>query len=378
MSQITLNQVANTNLPMPDFINRDPQAITTEMIAWWEAQTGKVLQPAQIERLFINMLAYRETLVREQIQDAACQNLVDFARAPMLDYLAKLVGVVRLPAQVASCHVAFNLAMPNTTQTLIPMGTEFGNGQVSFVTTEQVIIGVGQSNAVTTAICTTTGAFANGWQVGQLSQILSDVFVADLTVSNVDIPTGGADIESDAGLRERVFLAPEAYTNAGSRAAYQFFARSVSQTIIDVSVTTKGYGQVLVYPLTNTGLPSQTLLELIEATLTGEKIRPLTDSVKALSPTVISFGIEAVIYPLKGTDSAVVLATARQSLNIYLADVTSRLGVDIVPSSVISALKVAGVYDVTLVQPAQKQLVYAQQWGQVTSVNLTLGQAYER
>lgn len=377
MNQVA-NQTANTDLPMPDFINRDPQAITAEMIAWWENETGKVLQPAQIERLFINMLAYRETLVREQIQDAALQNLVDFARAPMLDYLAKLVGVVRLPAQTASCHVAFTLKSPNTMQTVIPMGTEFGNGQVSFITTEPVTIGIGQTTVVTSAICKNTGAIGNGWQIEQLSEIVSDIFIEGLTVSNTDVPAGGADVESDAGLRERIFLAPEAYTNAGSRAAYQFFARSVSQTIIDVSVITRGYGRVLVYPLTNTGLPSPTLLELIEAKLTGEKIRPLTDSVKALSPEVVGFSIEAVIYPLKGTDSMVVLAKARQSLNVYLADVTSRLGVDIVPSAVISALKVVGVYDVTLITPTQRQVIEAQQWGQVTAVNLTLGQAYER
>lgn len=366
------------DLPMPDFINRDPQAITADMIAWWEAQTGKVLQPAQIERLFINMLAYRETLVREKIQDTAMQNLVDFARPPMLDYLAKLVGVVRLPAQTASCQALFSLQNPTDVQVIIPAGVEFGNGQVSFITLNEAIIGIGQTSVQAGAVCKSTGAFGNGWQIGQLSQLISDTGISDLTVSNADVPADGADVESDDGLRERIFLAPEAYTNAGSRAAYQFFARSVSQTIVDVSVTTKGYGQVLVYPLTNTGLPSKTLLELVEAKLTGEKIRPLTDSVKALSPTLVGFSIEAIVYPLKGTDSNAVLLNARQSLNAYLADVTSRLGVDIVPSAVISALKVTGVYDVKLIMPADKQVILSQEWGQVQSVNLTLGQAYER
>lgn len=366
------------NLTLPDFISRDPQAITSEMITWWETQTGKTLQPAQIERLFINMLAYRETLLREKIQDTAMQNLVDFARPPMLDYLAKLVGVVRLPAATARCVATFNLKNPATTQIVLPMGTQFGNGQVGFITTEQAIIGVGQTSAMANAVCTLAGAVGNGWQIGQLNEWLSDNFVDGLTVSNSTVPSGGADVESDEGLRERIFLAPEAYTNAGSRAAYQFFARSVSQTIIDVAVTTRGYGRVLVYVLTDTGLPSPTLLELIQAKLTGEKLRPLTDTVIALSPQVVSFDIEAVIYPLKNADSTTVLANAKTALNAYLATATRQLGFDIVPSQIIAVLKVDGVYDVKLAKPIANQVIQAHQWGQVGQVTISLGQAYEQ
>lgn len=366
------------NLPLPDFISRDPQAITSEMIAWWETQTGKTLKPAQIERLFINMLAYRETLLREQIQDAAMQNLVDFARPPMLDYLAKLVGVVRLPAATARCVASFSLKNPATTQIVLPVGTQFGNGQVGFATTEQAIIGVGQISATANATCTTAGAIGNGWQIGQLNEWLNDNFIDGLTVSNSSVPSGGADVESDAGLRERIFLASEAFTNAGSRAAYAFFARSVSQTIIDVAVTTRGYGRVLVYVLTDTGLPSATLLELVEAKLTGEKLRPLTDSVKALSPEVVSFDIEAVIYPLKTVDSITVLANAKTALDTYLASATSKLGFDIVPSQIIAVLKVDGVYDVKLSKPTVNQVIQAHEWGQVEQVTMSLGQAYEQ
>ncbi|XLM22137.1 baseplate protein, partial [Chromobacterium piscinae] len=88
-------------LPEPDFIPRDPAAITAEIIAQYEQISGKTLYPAQVERLLIDVIAYRETLVRIGIQEAAKQNLVAYARAPMLDYLGQLVGVTRLPAQPA-------------------------------------------------------------------------------------------------------------------------------------------------------------------------------------------------------------------------------------------------------------------------------------
>lgn len=73
-------------LPTPEFINRDPQTIIAEMKADYEARTGKTLEPAQVETLLINAFAYRESLLRNQIQDAALQNLVAFARYPMIDF----------------------------------------------------------------------------------------------------------------------------------------------------------------------------------------------------------------------------------------------------------------------------------------------------
>ena len=75
----------------------DPLAITDERVRAYEAATGKTLYPGQIERLLIDLIAYRETLVRTAINDTGRQNLVAFSRAPMLDYLGELVGVTRLP-----------------------------------------------------------------------------------------------------------------------------------------------------------------------------------------------------------------------------------------------------------------------------------------
>lgn len=46
----------------PDFIDRDPAQITSEMIAQYEEASGKKLYPAQAERLLIDLFAYRENL----------------------------------------------------------------------------------------------------------------------------------------------------------------------------------------------------------------------------------------------------------------------------------------------------------------------------
>lgn len=108
-------------LTEPDFIERDADKITAEMIAQYEAATGKTLYPAQAERLLIDLWAYREMLVRVAAQEAAKQNLVAFAREPMIDYLGELVGVYRLAAQPATTTLQFLLMRVDTTKPVWPI-----------------------------------------------------------------------------------------------------------------------------------------------------------------------------------------------------------------------------------------------------------------
>ena len=65
-----------TQLPEPNFIDRDPELITKEWVELYEKKSGKVLQPAQIERLMVDVGAYRETILRMKIQETAKQNLL--------------------------------------------------------------------------------------------------------------------------------------------------------------------------------------------------------------------------------------------------------------------------------------------------------------
>ncbi|EMN7478691.1 baseplate protein, partial [Salmonella enterica] len=74
-------------LAEPVFLETRPEVILREVIDWYEKESGKKLYPADDEALLINMVVYRESLVRDIIQDVAGQNLVAIARAPMIDFL---------------------------------------------------------------------------------------------------------------------------------------------------------------------------------------------------------------------------------------------------------------------------------------------------
>src|SRR3984893_18805895 len=117
-------------LPPPVFLNDadglDPNLILADMVTAFQVAAGRTLQPAQVERLLINLYAYRESLVRNAIQYAAEQNLLAFASFPMLDYLGQLLSVTRLASQPAVTTLQFTLTGAPTVPFTIPAGSVAG------------------------------------------------------------------------------------------------------------------------------------------------------------------------------------------------------------------------------------------------------------
>ena len=85
-----------SQLPEPSFIDRDVGTITADIITKYEAINGKPLYPAQADRIMVDVIAYREMMIRTAINEAAKQNLIAFANGVMLDYLGDFFGVIRL------------------------------------------------------------------------------------------------------------------------------------------------------------------------------------------------------------------------------------------------------------------------------------------
>ncbi|NLR73593.1 baseplate assembly protein [Leeia aquatica] len=362
-----------SNLPEPDFISRDPQAITAEMIAQYEQLTGRTLYPAQVERLLIDVIAYRETLVRIGIQEAAKQNLVAYAQPPMIDYLGELVGVTRLPAQPARTTLRFSVETAQASSLLIPSGTrvEGGDGTVAFATDEDVTLQAGQLSVEVDASCETAGTIGNGWLAGQINSLLDELSHVDLTALNTSVTANGFDEEDTERLRERIRLAPESFSNAGSRLAYRFHALKAHQSIVDVAVLSPTPGAVKLYPLLASGLPDSNMLSLVEVTCSADRVRPLTDQVQALSPVAVDYAITAQLQLYSNVDAASVKALAQQRAEAYRAERAAGLGRDIVPSQVTAALQVPGVYQVILTAPALKTLA-DYEWARCTGITLTV------
>lgn len=356
----------------PVFVDTDPEKITRELVEKYQADAGKTLYPAQDEMLLINLIAYRESLVKVAMQEAACQNLVAKARAPMLDYLGELVGVYRLDAQAATTTLQFSLASPAIQPVLIPAGTRVSaSDSVVFTTDEDATLPVGSDQVSIHATCARPGLSGNDWQPAQISNLMDDIGDGnlDFTVTNLSVSTGGAEQESDDHLRERIRLAPESFSNAGSRGAYRFHAMSAHQDIVDVAVVRPVPGTVELCPLLVTGLPDPNLLDLVAGICSDEKVRPLTDTVYVKPPAEVEYSISASIRVYDDQDMDLVMRHARASITGWTQRQSARLGLDIIPSQISAALSVPGVYRVTLTLPAERVLA-DHEWAHCTGINL--------
>ncbi|MBK3440806.1 baseplate assembly protein [Pseudomonas lactis] len=362
-------------LPKPVFVTVDPAATEADLIARYEAKSGKTLYPAQIERLFIDQIAYATTGVQMSIQNAGEQLLVRYANGAILDYLGDLVATPRQLAVAARCTLRFTVATPATQPLLVPVGTRVAtqDAKWAFVTDEDVLIPAGQTEAMVTATCATVGEAGNGWAVGQISVIANPPF-ADVVATNTVVSFDGAEDEGDDRYRERIILAPEAYSNAGSRGAYRYHAMAVHQSIIDVAVHGPAEGQqpghVALYPLTTSGLPSEDLLQRVLTLVNGEKVRPLCDTVHAWAPTQVGYSINARIVFFNSADRVTTMAAAQKAANAYVLDLRAGLGVDIVPEQLTARLQVAGVYRAFVEQPVAPRELLGNEWAVCSSIQL--------
>ena len=352
-------------------------AVLAETVADYERRAGKVLQPAHIERLIINTFAYRETLLRAQVNEAYRQQHPRFATGLMLDLCGDDVGTPRLDAQSALTTLRFQAALSAGEQIPVPKGTLVWAGQVSFATTEAGMLSAQTPAVELAAECTQTGLSGNGWSAGQINTLSERLHpVTDVTVANTTVSAGGSEAEDDEAYRERILLAFESFSVAGPVGAYQYWARQASAAVADVHVANARDGagnpiggRVAVTVLAKDGLPSAELLAKVQTALSAEDRRPLCDTISVAAPQAVDYTLDAELTLFTGANAAEVLAAARAAWTAYETKRRTKLGLDIVPLDIQTALKVAGVYNVVL-HGLPLTEVKPDQWARCTAVNI--------
>ena len=364
-----------TQLPEPNFIERDPDKIIQEWITLYEQKSGKTLQPAQLERLMIDVGAYRESVLRNKIQEIAKQNLLNYAPIDILEHIGEPLGVTKLPANAATTVLKFSIDEELDFEYRIDAGTEVEtkDGLYLFKTLEPVIIRVGELNVSVKAECESTGIGANNYTLGSINNLITPLSYIS-KVENITVSGGGADDEQAENLRERIREAPEKFSNAGSRGAYRYHTLSAHQSITDVAIINSSPGVVSIYPLTDSGNPNQEVIDIVQNYLSDDKIRPLTDYVQVKSPETISFEIVATIWLYRDADEESVISIINSKMAEYKATLSEKLGKDVITSQIISLLNtVYGVYKVELQTPSTDLTVQSHQWADLSDYFIKIG-----
>lgn len=206
-------------------------------------------------------------------------------------------------------------------------------------------------------------AYASGSDLDHLAALLG---VTRLVSDNED--------ESDDRLRYRAQMALEGETVAGSRGSYIFHALSASSEVKDVAIDSPVPGEVRVTVLSTEGdgAPSPDLIAEIDAYLSADERRPLTDLVTVEAAEIVPFSISAVLNVYPGPASAPILDAAQSAAQAYVTE-HAKLGHDITLSGLYSCLHQPGVQRVVLTSPAADVVIGERQAAHCTSITVTLG-----
>ena len=349
------------SLPDISFIdNKDIDQVRQEMVADYESfiseATGQTvtLERSSVHRMELYAAAAQIYQAMQYIDRQGKQSILKYSYSDFLDNLAIFKGVTRNPATPATTALRFTLSAERDTATGIPQGTRVSTaGAIYFATDVYAEIPAGSTTVDVPATCTVAGTDGNGFAAGELATIVDPIpYVASVT--NTTATEGGAEIESDDDLAERVFLAPGAYSTAGPEDGYLYHAKAYSAAIGDVVATSnQAAGTVdIVFIMADGSTPGEEMIEGLEGYLQGKTIRPMTDLVRVAAPQEVTYTINLTYY-INRSDSAKAV-TIQAAVAQAVADYQTwqrAIGRDINPSQLVRMVMDAGAKRVTVTAP---------------------------
>lgn len=205
------------------------------------------------------------------------------------------------------------------------------------------------------------------------SLLLASASGADLDNLGALFATARQAGETDARYRRRIQLAPEAFSVAGPQGAYVYHALTALPEARDATAIRAAPGHVTVTVLKegDDETPTEAERSAVAAALNTEDVRPLTDVVSVIAPTVVPVEItaELVLYP--GPDADLVRQRASDALNAWLA-ANRMLNANLTLSAIYSALHQNGVMTVNLTSPAADVEIAPTEVFAVTALTLTV------
>ncbi len=338
------------------FVDADPATIVETLTTKYESITGRTVHPASPEKLFIQWVAAAMVLLAEQINFAGNQNIPSKAVGEGLDNLAQIFFAQTRPqAEPATVTLQFTISEAQTSAILVPAGTRVTTTDQSivFATDEDVYVAVGDTTVTVGATCETSGTAGNGYEIGQLTTCV-DLIEYYTSVTNTTMTDGGSDTATDDEFYDLLLLGQDAYTSAGAKGAYEYYAKLVSSEIRDVVVNSPSACVVHIYAVMEDGTQaSSEMKDAILEACNDEDIRPLTDQVSVEDVDLVSYNIELTYYLSRdSTESAATIQeNVEAAVQSYVSWQNAKIGRDINPSKLNQLIVEAGAKRTVITSP---------------------------
>lgn len=348
------------NIPDVSFIdNLSLEELQNQMISDYLEKlseiTGKKqeLSLASPYRMILYAITLQHYQMYQYIENAGKMNLIKYAVGDFLDNIAALRGVKREEGACALTTLRFRIDDAMESVITIPKGTRVSGNGITFQTVDTAEIKQGECYVDIGACCTEYGSKGNGYMPGEISQLIDALPYVD-EATNIKETSGGADIESDEHLAERVYLAPAGYSVAGPEDAYIYFVKESNPLITDVRVTSPNPAEVEIRFIIGSGeIPDENIIAAVQEYISAKDKRPLTDQVQVIAPEKHNYNVK-VKYWIDANQETVEQEIQKQvddAVMAYIAWQNSKIGKDIDPSYLIHLMVQAGARRVEVTEP---------------------------
>lgn len=337
------------------------ERLENDMVGWFKEKrkelTGEDTIPGEADdrRLLLKTGAYFIFQGYMFADDAGKMGLLKYSRGDFLENLGALKHIYRKPAAGATTTVRFRIREPRETTTGIPRNTRLTAGDgIYFATDEYGEILAGELYADIAATCTAPGSLGNRYEAGDIGTIVDPVPYID-SAANITKPENGADTEDDDSLRQRIFMAPSAYSTAGTGDAYRYFVKQFNPGITDVLVTSPEECVVEVrYLLAGGEIPGTESIKALEEYLSNPSIRPLSDRIHVMAPEQVSYDLRFT-YFINRSDrerAGVIQKAVGEAVEQFKLWQRTKMGRDINQTELIRLVMAAGAKRLEVSSPA--------------------------
>lgn len=342
--------------PEYQFADTSIETLEALLVQGYEQIAGGTVQPGSQERVFIQWVASIVSHERVLMNFTGNQNIPSRAEGANLDALAELFHIRDRPqAKAAGCTQRFYISEPQKSAVLVPKGTRVtSTGGLIWETEKDVYVDIGETFADAPVRCQTPGAAGNGYTPGQLNMLV-DIYDYYSKTENITASDGGADAATDEEFYQLMRSSMDAYSCAGAKGSYEYFAKQVSTEIADVIANSPEPGVVKLYVLMDDGsLAGDKMKSDVLEACNADTVRPLTDQVFVEDAEQVEYDIDLTYYTQTGSGkpAAEIQSAVDAAVQKYIRWQGAKLGRDINPSTLIGLLMQTGIKRVELREPA--------------------------
>lgn len=314
----------------------------------------------------LEAFAYRELMLGTFFNTQVSNSFWQTATGKYLDFIAQFFDVFRLTGEKPTASATFTINTVLGYDYVLEAGAELLNNDGS----KSVLISI---ITIPSGSIEASGIIELQIETAQSSAVVSSIMIPRPYLKSVVQTTtfsGGSDTETDKEMRDRIKLSFEEVTTAGSVSSYRAYALKADERIDDVAVLSPipGVVDVVLHSLSSV---DAAMISRAYTALSADTARPLCDTVQVRAATVTNYTVTAVLTLDPLSDPASTLEAARVRLNERVQSVL--IGKSITASSIIAALSVDGVDDVTLIAPVSTVSVLSDGIAICTTINITVG-----